>query len=97
MISHLCRQKARGSVLNRCLTSSTERWAAARVTLVISFLFSLKILTSFILSQNANWYHILICNCPEMWIWPTLGDLSSSADGFDNLHPPEKRFSETSS
>src|SRR2546430_4911432 len=36
-------------------------------------------------------------NLSAFRVWPTLGDLSSSADGFDNLHSPEKRFSETSS
>src|SRR5258708_7768950 len=38
MMSHRCRHQERGSVLSRCLTSSTERWATARVTLAISFL-----------------------------------------------------------
>src|SRR5712692_3971958 len=42
MISHRCRYKGRGSVLMRVFTSSSVRWAAARVTLAISSLFSFR-------------------------------------------------------
>src|SRR6266851_1446710 len=42
MISHRCRYKARGSVLIRIFTSSSVRWAAARVTLAISSLFCFR-------------------------------------------------------
>src|SRR5712692_3804425 len=42
MISHRCRYKGRGSVLMRVFTSSCVRWAAARVTLAISSLFSFQ-------------------------------------------------------
>src|SRR5260370_7462544 len=42
MISLRCRYKARGSVLIRIFTSSSVRWAAARVTLAISSLFCFR-------------------------------------------------------
>src|SRR5258708_2621957 len=56
MISQRCRHQGRGSVFNRCFTSSIDTCAAAWVTLAIPFLLLLCQDLLLILPQIADWY-----------------------------------------
>src|SRR5258708_18259370 len=63
MISQRCRHQGRGSVFNRCFTSSIDTCAAAWVTLAIPFLLLLCQDLLLILPQIADWYQMVIAIC----------------------------------
>src|SRR5260370_12632880 len=64
MISQRCRHQGRGSVFNRCFTSSIDTCAAAWVTLAIPFLLLLCQDLLLILPQIADWYESLLILAP---------------------------------
>src|SRR5712692_5465049 len=66
MISQRCRHQGRGSVFNRCFTSSIDTCAAAWVTLAIPFLLLLCQDLLLILPQIADWYHTPLI---RLFIW----------------------------
>src|SRR5712692_1604920 len=78
MISQRCRHQGRGSVFNRCFTSSIDTCAAAWVTLAIPFLLLLCQDLLLILPQIADWYQTLfpIASCTKAFTTASLAILA---------------------